>query len=334
MNDSPLVRTKISQTACSIAAALLFLTLAIPAMAYNYSLSAPTLWSPQERARYEKESEPVKKPELTVEKRKAPIKKAKVQLKKLPAKKIPVKKDQIFVKDGVSYREVIVQKGDSLARIARKYRKSNSSYQDVLTFNGFEPSHVFHSGDVIKVPITAKKAEKQADPVKPPQKAALVTTRPTTVKPVAKPIVASSPRKKPAPVKKNLPAGKAISKPAAVAVQETVPAKAVLAQPVIFSLGSSAKQKEHRAPEIAVLKQKPAEVAPAAKADAETTQSNSGAAATGQKLFELAVKAYRQDDCLTAVKLFGKFLADNSDSILAPDASLYNADCYLKLSDR
>jgi LysM repeat protein len=52
----------------------------------------------------------------------------------------------------------------------------------------------------------------------------------------------------------------------------------------------------------------------------------------GQNLFERAVKAYRQEDCRTALELFDRFLADNQASPFAADASLYKAECYLKLS--
>lgn len=52
----------------------------------------------------------------------------------------------------------------------------------------------------------------------------------------------------------------------------------------------------------------------------------------GQKLFERAVKAYRRDDCRAALELFDLFLAQNQSSPLAANASLYTADCYLRLS--
>ncbi len=55
-------------------------------------------------------------------------------------------------------------------------------------------------------------------------------------------------------------------------------------------------------------------------------------AAAGQKLFEAAVKAYRQEDCRSALTLLDRYLADNSGSPLAADANLYKAECYLKLS--
>jgi TolA-binding protein len=52
----------------------------------------------------------------------------------------------------------------------------------------------------------------------------------------------------------------------------------------------------------------------------------------GQQLFEKAVKAYRQDDYREALELFDRYLTDNPGSPMAADASLYKAECYLKLS--
>lgn len=55
-------------------------------------------------------------------------------------------------------------------------------------------------------------------------------------------------------------------------------------------------------------------------------------AATGQELFEAAVTSYRRNDFRTALEQFDRYLADYADSPLAADASLYKAECYLKLS--
>ena len=53
-----------------------------------------------------------------------------------------------------------------------------------------------------------------------------------------------------------------------------------------------------------------------------------------QKLYERAIKAYRQNDYTVALELFDRFLADHPSSPLAADASLYKAECYLKLSNQ
>jgi LysM repeat protein len=85
---------------------------------------------------------------------------------------------------------------------------------------------------------------------------------------------------------------------------------------------------------------KPVLVAPAAApAKKQVTIEKKHAVAVGakesassQKLFERAVKSYRQDDYRTALELFDRYLLENQASPLAADASLYKAECYLKLS--
>jgi len=62
-------------------------------------------------------------------------------------------------------------------------------------------------------------------------------------------------------------------------------------------------------------------------------QPSAVAAKPEQRLFERAIKAYRQEDYRTAVELFDRFLADYPSSALAADASLYKAECYLKQSN-
>jgi TolA-binding protein len=64
------------------------------------------------------------------------------------------------------------------------------------------------------------------------------------------------------------------------------------------------------------------------------TAAGAGDSASGQKLFERAVKAYRQDDYRTALELFDRYLTENQTSPMAADASLYKAECYLKLSSQ
>ena len=65
-----------------------------------------------------------------------------------------------------------------------------------------------------------------------------------------------------------------------------------------------------------------------------TGSSPAGDAVASQKLFERAVNAYKLDDFGTALDLFERYLANNANSPLAADASLYKADCYLKLSSQ
>jgi LysM repeat protein len=73
-----------------------------------------------------------------------------------------------------------------------------------------------------------------------------------------------------------------------------------------------------------------ADIQASKRAAAPQPKESPPAVASGQKLYERAVTAYRQDDFAMALKLFDRFLVENPDSLLAADASLYKAECYLK----
>ena len=51
-----------------------------------------------------------------------------------------------------------------------------------------------------------------------------------------------------------------------------------------------------------------------------------------QQLFDQAFGAYSSGNCSAAIAMFDKILAGNPDSSFAADATLYKADCLLKLS--
>jgi LysM repeat protein len=79
-------------------------------------------------------------------------------------------------------------------------------------------------------------------------------------------------------------------------------------------------------PAPAVAKQKPA------PATVSTPQSPA-ADATGQNLFQWAVTIYKRGEYRQALDAFDQFQNRYPDSPLVPDAALYRADCYLKLSE-
>lgn len=71
---------------------------------------------------------------------------------------------------------------------------------------------------------------------------------------------------------------------------------------------------------------------PAANHGLDGQQPAASASDSGQRMYEQAIKSYRQGDFKTAIRLFGELLAGHPDSSLSADASLFIADCYLKLS--
>ncbi len=56
--------------------------------------------------------------------------------------------------------------------------------------------------------------------------------------------------------------------------------------------------------------------------------------ASGRRQFRRAMVSYRRGEWSRAIEQFDRFLAANPSSRLAADASLYKADCYMKLSDQ
>jgi TolA-binding protein len=121
----------------------------------------------------------------------------------------------------------------------------------------------------------------------------------------------------------------------AKAAPKTVPAMTGIPQPPLFSSNTTSRQKATQAPG-AEINLPPTGVHPVpAKTGIPQPQPASNTPITsGQKLFEQAIKSYRTGDCQTAIQIFSQFLAEDTTSKLAADASLLIADCYLKLSGK
>lgn len=71
-------------------------------------------------------------------------------------------------------------------------------------------------------------------------------------------------------------------------------------------------------------------VAPAARKVSPAATSESGS----QRDYQRAVTIYKKGEYREALDAFDAFLTRHPDSPLAPDATLYRADCYMKLSER
>lgn len=77
----------------------------------------------------------------------------------------------------------------------------------------------------------------------------------------------------------------------------------------------------------------PAVVAPAAPA-ARKVSPAAASESGSQRDYQRAVTIYKKGEYREALDAFDTFLARHPDSPLAPDATLYRADCYMKLSER
>lgn len=129
-------------------------------------------------------------------------------------------------------------------------------------------------------------------------------------------------------------AGKTLRVPVIQKGQAAVPSpvSAPASELSLSDLKTGAIQK--RAKTAAKAKKTPSHALPAVMTPVSlgSIESKSSAVSAGKELFEAAVKAYRQDDCRTALDLFDRYLTANPESPLAADANLYKAECYLKLS--
>lgn len=230
--------------------------------------------------------------------------------------------------DGILVKEFEVHKGDTLYGISRKFSGRGMYFPQILLFNNIKNPNLIYPGNILRIPIS----HNGASPAE----------RHTT-----------------APAEGNQSVARHSENTGETRAQESVPLEA--AQPArsgsqgtatdlpLSDLKAAGKskasaKKSKRKPSVLAKKRAAIETAhtpeatPAAVPSAAVEQNNTvtaaavSDAAAGQKLFEAAVKAYRQDDCRTALELLDKYLADHAASPLAADATLYKAECFLKLS--
>jgi TolA-binding protein len=190
--------------------------------------------------------------------------------------------------EGVLVREVAVRKGDTLARLSKKFSGRASYYPQILLFNRINNPNLIYAGDTLRIPVSKGQY--------PGQKAEAPAGDAGAVAP-------------PAP-------GEEKPSPAAPVKQQ----RAVKKSRQKHHQGKAHHRKAGRTPSAGT------------SVSAQTKKTAPSEPAAAQKLFERAMKAYRQDDCRAALELFDRFLADYPASLLAADASLYKAECYLKLS--
>ena len=211
--------------------------------------------------------------------------------------------------EGVLVQEIVIQKGDTLYGLSSKFSGRGMYFSQILLFNSIKNPNLIYTGNTLRVPVSQKGA-------------------PDSKLSATKPYGASH---KP----------KAEAQPAARRTAGSSPVSAPSTELSLSDLKTVEKSKSGtsrpnrktpvRAPKIQAF-ESPAVTPPLSQLPTAHASAPAAEATTGQKLFEAAAKAYRQDDCRTALELLDRYLADNSGSLLAADANLYKADCYLKLS--
>jgi LysM repeat protein len=176
--------------------------------------------------------------------------------------------------DGILVKIIVVQKGDTLSGLSRKFSGRGMYFPQILLFNSIKNPDLIYAGNTLKIPVSQKEA-RDSD----------------------------------------------------------------LSDLKTVGMGKNRASRHKRKTIVHAKENQPHESPAGTSPTSPRPAANKSAAAappaadsTGQNLFEAAVKAYRQDDCRTALELLDRYLADNSGSPLAADANLYKAECYLKLS--
>lgn len=201
---------------------------------------------------------------------------------------------------GVLVTEVSVQKGDTLYDISRKFSGHGMYYPQILLFNKIKNPNLIYPGNTLKVPVTHESNRTEQAPSKKPSiKSKKLGNDDRTVSP------------KPALPGYEIP------------LSDLNKLDKGKNKAGISKTRSVGKGRDITKNEKAVV-----------SGTAGSSPGLSGDSAASQKLFEKAVKAYRQNNFRSALELFDQYLAANSNSPLAADASLYKAECYLKLSSQ
>lgn len=206
-------------------------------------------------------------------------------------------------KDGILVQELQVQRGDTLYGISRKFSGHGAYYPQIILFNDMKNPHKIYPGNVIKVPVG-----KQASHPEAPQSAA--PGKPASGKSASMELSTAQLKNSNAASKNKRLSKKKSDAKIAVSRQKRLSAEAP-------------PKRRHTEPRILQAQPSP-----------PPWTSSSASPTSSQKLFEQGVKAYRQENYQTAIDLFDRFLSDNPSSPLAPDASFYKAECYLKQASR
>lgn len=207
--------------------------------------------------------------------------------------------------DGILVQEIEIQKGDTLSGLSRKFSGRGAYYPQILLFNSIKNPNLIYAGDTLKVPVNQNIAPESDR----------VDIKPSGVSRKAR----NSGNKK--SQHKNETQLSTISTP-----------NTEIATSDLKTVGTGKNKAGRSRKKTAVIDKKVPLNVPAASLPATSNSVPVVEASSAQKLFEAAAKAYRMDDCRTALDLLDRYLVDNSNSPLAADANLYKAECYLKLS--
>jgi len=228
--------------------------------------------------------------------------------------------------EGILVQEILVQKGDTLYGLSRKFNGRGMYFPQILLFNDIKNPNLIYYGNTLKIPIRQIETtvSEQADATLSPMSHKKETDGGN--------VAGSNMETKPVPHRTNEiePLSRPVSELSLGNLKNVGKAKSSSRRNGKKSTAYLKKpQTTHSSNSASDIATASVPLAGSKKGVAVRPEAN---VADGQKLFEKAVNAYRRDDCAIALGLFDRYLADYSGSALAADANLYKAECYLKLS--
>ena len=225
--------------------------------------------------------------------------------------------------EGVLVKEIEIQKGDTLYGLSRKYSGRGMYYPQILLFNSIKNPNLIYPGATLKVPLSHDEVSDNGAEPKP------LGASHKPAAPVGKKAPLKTEEAAAARQPKTAPPTPALSTELSLSDLKTVGTQKSSKATHKKKTGTLARKKQpHESPAPSPL----SAALPASHTSTTVSTGSAGASDSGQKIFEAAVKAYRIDDCRTALELLDRYLSDYSGSPLAADANLYKAECYLKLS--
>lgn len=233
------------------------------------------------------------------------------------------------VKDGrgVLVKEIPVQSGNTLYGISRKYSGHGMYYPQILLFNNIKNPNLIHVGDTLKVPLPkgdVSDVSSDHSNLKPEKKSVKAVRKRgdkhssdavRKIRPVVKATVGGTPSAVAA-----VPDSAKIDKRKAARRADAGNSVPVIEQAASIPVAGDSRDRR-------------VDAISGGNESAEVKKT-AAASTAGQQIYEKAVKAYRQEDYRTALDLFDRYLNENPESVLSADASLYKAECYLKLSSQ
>lgn len=227
---------------------------------------------------------------------------------------------KVSTQEGILVTEIEVRKGDTLYDLSRKFNGRGMYFPQILLFNSIKNPNRIYPGDTLRIPI-AQKSPNDSQPVD------------------SKPIDASH---KLLPSEEKKTSGTPAARSTLRQTGESSPPSPATATTEISlsdlkTVGTGKNSIANRHKKKTALhakdnKSHDSSVVAPPSSSLTALHKETAEAESGQKLFESAVKAYRQDDCHKALELLERYLTDHSGSPLTADATLYKADCFLKLS--